>query len=417
MNAEIIAIGSEMLTPHRQDTNSLFLTQHLNDLGVTVAFKTIVGDSFEHLTSAISLALRRADIVLLSGGLGPTEDDLTREAAARALHLRLRRSETILEGLRERFRKRGYEMSDNNARQADVLDGATVLANANGSAPGQYLTPEVDGAQKILILLPGPPNELKHLFKHEALPLLAATVPPLHIATRHLRISLLPESQVDARTAPIYRQFPDVETTILAGRGEIHLHFTTTKASAEEARARVDELADLIHGELGDDIYSSNGESLEEVVLLMLGMRNLTLTCAESLTGGLLAQRITAVQNASRAFLGGAIVYTPDMKTRFADVPKHLLETKGSVCPEVAGLLAQGICRFTNSSLGIALTGIAGPPMTEGPDKDKPVGLVYIGLSDGHTTSVKELRLNGDRERIRLWASQHALDILRRHVM
>lgn len=416
MLAEIIAVGSEMLTPNRQDTNSLFLTAGLNDLGVSVAFKTIVGDNRQHLTSAIRHALRRADIVLLSGGLGPTEDDLTRECTADALGIALHRDPATLLALQERFTARHMAMPPNNQKQAELLDGATLLPNRNGSAPGQWLDIIVEGFRKILILLPGPPKELKPLFESECKPRLAAILPPRHLAKRVLRMALIPESQVDARTAPIYQRFPDVETTILAGSGEIQLHFLCAKPSLAEARDRVEEVADLVAREMGDDIFSSNGEALEEVVLLMLGVRDLKLSTAESCTGGLLSERLTRVVNASRSFHGGAVVYASEQKTNLCGVPWDLIEEKGAVSEEVARALAEGIRQATGTSLGLSITGIAGPPVSEGPDKGKPVGLVYIGLADGHDTQVKQIDVPGDRERVRLWATQHALEMLRRYL-
>jgi nicotinamide-nucleotide amidase len=425
MIAEIIAAGSEMLTPFRQDTNSLFLTAELNDLGVQVAFKTIVGDNIEHLTGAARIALGRADIVIFSGGLGPTEDDLTREAAAAALGLELRRDSEILTGMYKRFAARRMSMPPNNAKQADVLVGAEVLPNRNGSAPGQYLDQVVARHRKIVILLPGPPKELKPLFEQECRPRLKASLPPRFLAKRMLRMALIPESQVDARTAPIYQQYPDVETTILAGSAEIQLHFFCAKATEAEAQDRLDEVVERIAQEMGDAIFSFEGESLEEVVLLMLGLRHLTLAAAESCTGGLLAERLTAVPGSSRYFLGGAVVYADRLKTTFADVPAELVRTHGPVSEPVAYAMAEGIRLRTCASVGIGITGIAGPGGgAPGPDADKPIGLVYIGISFAGTprsgapqTKVVEVNISGDRERIRFWASQHALELLRRSLI
>lgn len=423
MIAEIIAVGSEMLTPFRQDTNSLYLTAGLNDLGVSVAFKTIIGDSITHLTNAARIAIARADIVVFSGGLGPTEDDLTREAAAAALGLELHRNPAIITNLYKRYAARKLVMPPNNAKQADILDGAIMLANQNGSAPGQYLDTTVIGSdgkahRKIVILLPGPPGELKPLFDTQCKPRLAETLPPRHLAKRMLRMALIPESQVDARTAPIYQQYADVETTILAGSAEIQLHFLCAKPTLAEAQARVDELTEKIEHEMDDAIFSSNGESLEEVVLLHLGMRHLSLAAAESCTGGLLAQRLTAIPGSSRYFLGGAVVYSDTLKTTFAGTPADLIATHGPVSPEVARSLAEGIRARTEASLGIAITGIAGPgPGEPGPDADKPIGLVYVALADAEGTQVKEFNLTGDRERIRWWATQQALELIRRHLL
>ena len=419
MIAEIIAAGSEMLTPFRQDTNSLWLTERLNELGVQVAFKTIVGDNLEHLTGAARIAVGRADVVVFSGGLGPTEDDLTREAVGAALGLELRRENEILTELYKRAAARRIPMPENNAKQADVLDGAEVLRNPNGSAPGQYIDTVVGRHRKILILLPGPPKELKAMYEVSCQPRLAATLPERHMATRMLRMALLPESQVDTKVAPIYKRYKDVETTILAGSAEIQLHFMCAKATEAEARTRVDELAEAIEHRMGEAVFSSHGESLEEVVLLMLGLRHMTLAAAESCTGGLLAERLTAVPGSSRYFLGGAVVYADSLKTEFADVPEEMVRTEGPVSEPVARALAEGIRKRTGATVGVAITGIAGPgPGAPGPDAEKPIGLVYVGVSfAGAKAKVVELRLMGDRERIRWWASQHALEMLRRGLL
>jgi nicotinamide-nucleotide amidase len=421
MIAEIIAAGSEMLTPFRQDTNSLYLTAQLNELGVSVAFKTIVGDNLEDLTGAARIALGRADIVIFSGGLGPTQDDRTREAAAAALGVGLRRDAQIVTAMYKRFAERRMSMPENNARQADVIEGAEVMPNPNGSAPGQYIDTVVGRHRKIVVLLPGPPKELEPMYQAECRPRLAATLPERHMARRMLRMALTRESEVDARTAPIYTTFKDVETTILAGAAEIQLHFVCSKPTEAEAQARVDELAEKIEQEMGEEVFSSHGESLEEVVLLMLGLRHMTLAAAESCTGGLLAQRLTAVAGSSRYFLGGAVVYADRLKTIFADVPEELVRSEGPVSEPVARAMAEGIRRRTGASVGVGITGIAGPgPGAPGPDAGKPIGLVYIaisyaGLSGG--TSVTELNISGDRERVRWFASQHALQLVRQSLM
>lgn len=411
MNAEIIAIGSEMLTPHRQDTNSLYLTERLNDLGVEVRFKCIVGDDRDGLVAATKLGMRRCDIILLIGGLGPTEDDLTREAVAEALGLTLQRDPEIIRKLEERFAKRGYKFSPNNAKQADVISSATVLPNANGTAPGQWISGRYDSNERIVILLPGPPNELKAMFEEQCIPRLRERVPPLHIATRLLRIALMPESQVDARVAPIYKMYSDVQTTILAGSGEIQLHFRTRATSPEAAEARVEELAEKVENELGDAIFSRKGESIEQIVSYLLQMRGLTLAVAESCTGGLLAQRITSLSGSSRYFLGGAVVYSNPLKTQFANVPKGLIDKHGAVSREVAASMAEGIRKRCVSSYGIGITGVAGPT---GGTEQKPVGLVYVALAGEEGTQVVERNFAGDRKRIRWFASQQALEMMRR---
>lgn len=414
MNAEIIAVGSELLTPFRQDTNSLYLTEKLNQLGVNVIFKTIVGDSRKHLTQAASLALGRAEVVILMGGLGPTEDDLTREAVAEALGLELRRDPEILACLEQRFASRNMKMSPNNAKQADVIAGATVLPNGNGTAPGQWISGRYEGRERIILLLPGPPHELKALFDQQCMERLRGKLPPRSIATRVIKVAMMAESQCDARIAPIYKQFADVETTILAGAGEIQIHLKTQAASSDEAQARVDQLAEQIEEELGESVFSDNGDSLEQIVGYFLQMRNATLAVAESCTGGLLSERITSVSGSSRYFLGGAVVYSSGLKTGSADVGADLIQKHGAVSREVAAALAEGIRKRCGATFGIGITGIAGPT---GGSAEKPVGLVFHGLASENQTEVVERNFPGDRKRIRWFATQQALDMVRRKLM
>ena len=411
MNAEIIAVGSELLTPYRQDTNSLFLTERLNQLGVDVTFKTIVGDRLPHLTQTAKLAITRSDIVIFVGGLGPTEDDLTREAVARALELGLERDPEVLKRLEQRFAARKYVMTPNNAKQADVIAGAIVLPNSNGTAPGQWISGKYDGHDKFILLLPGPPHELKALFDQQCLERLRAKLPRVHIATRELKITGLGESQVDARVAPIYKRYSDVETTILAGAGEIQLHLKTRSHSLEAAQERVDELAGKIEEEMGDLVFSDNGDPMERIVGYFLEMRGATLAVAESCTAGLIAERITSVSGSSRYFLGGAVVYSNALKTAFADVPPELIQKHGAVSSEVAGALANGIRQRCGSTFGLGVTGVAGPT---GGTPEKPVGLVFHGLATEDGTEVVERNFPGDRKRIRWFASQQALDMVRR---
>jgi nicotinamide-nucleotide amidase len=414
VNAEIIAVGSELLTPFRMDTNSLYLTEQINQLGVEVVFKCVVGDDLKRLVAAAQHALFRSEIVIFSGGLGPTEDDLTREAVAEALGVSLRRDEEVLAGIEQRFAARGWKMSPNNAKQADVLEGATVLPNANGTAPGQWLSGKFDGRERIVILLPGPPHELKALFEAECRERLRSKLPRAFLATRVLKVAMLGESAVDARVAPIYKRFADVRTTILAGAGEIQLHFKSRSESMEAAQTRVDEAADAVEEELDDAVYSRNGESLEQIVGYWLQMRNATLAVAESCTGGLLGERITSVGGSSRYFAGGAIVYSNAVKTELAGVPTDMIERHGAVSREVAAALAEGIRYRCEATLGIGITGVAGP---SGGTPEKPVGLVFHALASDSGTEIIERNFPGDRQRIRWFATTLALDMVRKKLM
>lgn len=414
MNAEIIAVGSELLTPYRMDTNSLYLTEQLNLLGVEVIFKSVVGDSVRRLVAAAQHALFRSDIVIFSGGLGPTEDDLTREAVAEALGCSLHQDEEVLRAIELRFATHGWKMAANNVRQADILAGATVLPNANGTAPGQWIAGQFDGRERIVVLLPGPPHELKALYESEVRERLLAKVPVAFLATRTLKIAMMGESLVDARVSPIYKRYTDVETTILAGAGEIELHFKTRAATLAAAQERVDEVAGLIEDELDDAVYSRDGQSLEQIVGYWLQMRGATVAVAESCTGGLLAERITSVSGSSRYFVGGAVVYSNHLKTELAGVPTEMIERHGAVSREVAAALAEGIRYRCESTLGVGITGVAGPA---GGTPEKPVGLVFHAVAGDRGTEVIERHFAGDRKRIRRFASTMALDMVRKKLM
>jgi nicotinamide-nucleotide amidase len=414
MKSEIVAVGSEMLTPFRQDTNSLYLTEKLNEIGVTVAFKTVVGDRLKDLVRVIRTALERTDILILMGGLGPTEDDLTREAVAEALSLNLRRDGSLVAALHARAAAWRISMPQNNLKQADVIDSAVVLPNQNGSAPGQWIDTVYSSYRKLVILLPGPPHECRSLFDSECLPLLRESIPLRHIARRTLRAAMIPESQADKLLAPIYTTYPDVETTILAHAGDIQLMLICGKPAQEAAQQRVDELAGRLEEALGDWMYSSDGESLEQIVLYYLGLRQVTLAVAESCTGGMVAQRITSVPGSSRSFIGGAVVYSDELKIAMAGVPADLIEKHGAVSEEVAQALAEGIRQRTGATVGVGVTGIAGPA---GGTEKKPVGLVYVAVSDAQKTEVVSRTFHGDRQRVREYTSQLALDMVRHRLM
>jgi nicotinamide-nucleotide amidase len=413
MNAEIIAIGSEMLTPWRQDTNSLYLTERLNQLGVGVAFKTIVGDRPKHLVDAIRIALGRADIIAISGGLGPTEDDLTREAVAEALKIGIKRNHELIAQLYARAAQRRVTISRNNEKQADVIEGAEILENHNGTAPGQWLDTVYGQHRKLVLVLPGPPSELKPMVDEQCVPRLREALPKRFIATRVLKAALLGESQADARIAPLYKQFTDVETTILAHLGDIQVNLICSKPALDLAQARVDLLASKIEEELDDFLYSSQGETLEQIVLYYLEMKGASLSVAESCTGGMVSERLTSIAGSSRSFVGGAVVYSNELKIELAGVAPSVIERHGAISKETAVALAEGIRERCDTTLGVGVTGNAGPSAAE----DKPVGLVYIGVSDGKHTDVVEKHFTGDRHKIRAYAAQTALDLVRRKLM
>ena len=412
MRAEIIAVGSELLTPYRLDTNSLFLTSALNELGIRVVHKAVVGDSPDEMRSSFKHALDRAELIVSSGGLGPTDDDRTRQTVAELLGRKLNTDEAVLRHIKERFARfrPGRVMPEINARQALVPEGATVLPNPNGTAPGLWL--EANG--HLVILLPGVPNELRGLFETQVKPRLARIGEKLRLYTRALRITGLPESEVETRVAPLYALYPNTETTILASPPGIELHPSVWSDDPMKAEKLLDEITDRMALALGEHLYSMHGESLEEVVGRILTENGATVAVAESCTGGLLSERLTNVPGSSVYFLGGVVCYSNELKSRLVDVPPLMIESKGAVSPDVALALAEGVRKLTGARLGLGVTGIAGPG---GGTPEKPVGLVYIGLADERGPRQKEFRFIGDRDRIRLFASQAALDMARRYFL
>jgi nicotinamide-nucleotide amidase len=410
MNAEIIAIGSELLTPSRVDTNSLYLTEQLNSIGIEVELKTVVGDNEHRLEQLLKEAVKRSELVIATGGLGPTEDDVTKKVVSRVIKKQLVLEQRILERIKARFRNRGLEMSANNARQAFVLDGSKILENPVGTAPGLWI--EYEGCH--ILLLPGPPRELKVVFEEACMPRLTELSGGIRLFTQVFKATGLTESKLDEMIAPIYTPYKNPATTILAGAGEIQVHLTGKGKSEEEAKKVVTEVADRIEFTLGDFIFSRGEENLEQIIGYYLMMRQMTLAVAESCTGGLVSQRLTSVPGSSNYFLCGVTCYSNASKIELAGIPPLLLEMNGAVSAEVAKGLAEGIRMKTGATIGLGITGIAGP---SGGSVQKPVGLVHIALSLNGTTEHQEHNFGGDRDRIRLWASQAALDMVRRKLI
>src|SRR3984957_11283130 len=338
MNAEIIAVGSEMLTHKRVDTNSLFITEQLNNLGIEVTAKHVIGDDLERLAGTIRRALGAVPVVVISGGLGPTEDDLTRDAVALALGRRLVFNTAINDGIEQRFRQMNRVMPEINRRQAMVIEGAHVLSNDRGTAPGQWI--EEGGA--VLMILPGPPHELKSMFTRQCLPRLQRILPPLAIRTLELRIAGMSESELDQAIAPIYKRYDNPVTTILAHNGDMQVHLRARCSTEMEAVALLAEVGLKIDAALGDRIYSRNGDPLEAVVGKQLLNLHATLAVAESATGGGLAERITSVPGSSGWFLGGFVTYTRRLKVELLGVPAEVIDRFGAVSAETAEAMALG---------------------------------------------------------------------------
>ena len=409
-DAEIIAVGSELLTPDRIDTNSLWLTAQLNELGVEVRRKVVVGDDRELLAAAVCQSLAAVSIVILSGGLGPTEDDITRDAVAQALGRRQVFRQDLLDALVQRFERLHRKMADNNRRQTFVIEGAEPLPNGRGTAAGQW----VESNGKVIMLLPGPPHELKAMFTGECLPRLRRKLPPQVIRTRFYRVAGMGESDLDQLISPVYKPYANPTTTILAGAGDIQIHLRARAETEPEADALLDAVGPAIEELLGDRIYSRNGASLEMVVGEQLRARHATLSVAESCSGGLLGDRITSVPGSSDYFVGGFLVYTDRMKTQLLGVTPELLAEHTAVSEECARAMAEGARIRTGSTFAVSVTGEAGPESQTG----APVGTVIIGYAGpGAEPQAKRYLLFGDRNGVRARAAQWALDELRRKLL
>ncbi len=409
--AEIIAIGTELLTPERVDTNSLLVTEQLNLLGVEVTRKQIIGDDRARLTEAIERAIERSHIVVLIGGLGPTEDDVTRDAAAAALHRKLTLSVEQESVLIQRFRQFNRPMAKNNLRQAYLLDGAEVLPNPNGTAPGQFISTD----RGAVALLPGPPRELKPMLIEQLVPKLRYIVPPQIIRVRSFRVTGIGESDLDSLIAPVYSKYSNPVTTVLSSPGDLFVHLRATGQNVEQVDELLREVGNPIAEILEDRAYTEDAnETLDMVVGRLLRKSHATVAVAESCTGGLLAARLTDQPGCSDYFQAGYVTYTEEQKSSVLNVPEALIHAHTAVSEPVAAAMAQGARAKARSTYALSVTGFAGP--TGGTDFD-PIGTVYIGLAGPHPTTVVRIRYGGDRYRTRTMAAQGALDVLRKHLL
>ena len=409
-SAEIIAIGSELLTPERTDTNSLWLTEKLNEIGVEVKLKTIVGDDEARLEETIRDALKRSDIVIMTGGLGPTEDDVTRQVSARAIGRELVYHKDIEERLRERFQNWGRQMPEINKRQAYAIEGAEILPNPNGSACGMSV--ETDG--KVLAIFPGPPREMQPMFTEHVLPKLRTLSGGVLVRRRILRVSGIGESAIDEAIAPIYREYEDVQTSILFSKSEVEIHLSASSTDEAKAISTLDELANKISDKIGIAVFATNGETMEQVICKLLTERGETVSTAESCTGGLIARRLTELQGSSKFFMEGAVTYSNDAKVRTLNVRQETLDKFGAVSSETAEEMARGMRERATTDYAISVTGVAGP---DGGSEDKPVGTVWFGLADRDGVKTVKVVFPGDRYLIRWRSSQAGLDLLRRRLL
>ncbi len=411
-SAEIVAVGSELLGTTRLDTNSLFLAGRLAALGIELRAKHVVGDDRTRLAAIFTAALGHADLILLTGGLGPTDDDLTREVVAAALGLEMAEDPAIVARIEERFARRGLRMPAVNRRQAMVPAGADSLDNPNGTAPGLFI--ERDG--KVIVLLPGPPRELQPMVDGLCEGRLLAYAGEERLFKEVLFVAGRGESHVEEIAQPLYSRWltepAPIETTILAMPGQVELHLTHRARDAAAGARRVRAARDELAGALGADVFSVDGRSMEEVVGGLLAGRGFTISAAESCTGGLILSRLTDVPGSSAYVLGGAVVYSNDLKTTLAGVAAEAIATHGAVSEVVAVALADGIRARTGASLALGVTGIAGPG---GGSAAKPVGTVAIALTGrDFPARVRLFSFFGGRPQVKFQASQAALDMVRR---
>lgn len=411
MGSEILTVGTELLLGQIVDTNASWIAQRLAEAGIDVFYKSTVGDNWGRIEAAIRLALGRADVLLITGGLGPTEDDLTRDVLAHVLQRPLHLDPTVLEAIQRRFAIRRTPMADNNRKQAMVPEGAEVLHNPRGTAPGLFI--RHDG--RVVACMPGVPGEMKPMLLEQVIPRIRDTLGlRSRIVSRVLKTCGISESMVDQRIGDYFRDMRNPTIGVLAHAGEIHIRLTCKGEDDAEIARMLDELEGKIRERLGHRIFGCDGDRMEALVGALLRQRGATLAVAESCTGGLIANRLTDIPDSSTYFERGVVAYSEEAKRALLDVPAELLRTCGAVSPEVARAMADGVRRRSGTTFGLSTTGIAGP---SGGTPEKPVGLVYIGLAWEGGSLAREERLIGERTLIKYRAAQMALETLRRHLL
>lgn len=412
--AAIVAVGSELLAPGKRDTNSEFLAERLSELGVTICFKATVGDDPDQIAQSVSQALLHSRFVFLTGGLGPTSDDVTRAGVARALDLDLVLDDSVLRQIEARFRARGRSMPSVNERQAMRLVGSEVLPNAIGTAPGLWVAAAGSPQPKYVVLLPGPPKEMQRLFEDSVVARLEGVAPGKVYLRHSLRVVGLFESAIEEKIGELYRDCANPVTAVLASRGQVEIRLTACAASTQEATDLNETLAAAIRERLGRNVFTESDQTLEQVVGELLTTAGRTLSVAESLTGGLVMHRLTAVSGSSRYFAEGVVTYSNESKSERLGVDPTLIASKGAVSDDVARTMAHGVRKRSGADMGLALTGIAGPG---GATPTKPVGLVYVALDGPSGMLSQRHQFPGDREQVKRFSSQAALDLVRRNLL
>ncbi|HYF82959.1 MAG TPA: competence/damage-inducible protein A [Clostridia bacterium] len=409
MKCEIVAVGTELLLGNIVNTNAQYLSQKLADLGIDVFYHVAVGDNLQRLSDTIKSSLERADLVITSGGLGPTVDDLTKEGVADALGLKLLPDEASIKKIESMFKAMERPMTENNLKQGNIPEGAAILENDNGTAPGVLI--EKNG--KIVIMLPGPPKELYPMFEDKVLPYLKTKVHST-IKSRMLRIIGIGESAAEDMLKEIFKTQTNPTIAPYAKDGEVHLRITAKTDASEEADRLIDQMEERVRAILGEAIYGYDDESLEDVVMNLLIENSATLSLAESCTGGLIASRLTDVPGASASLMCGVVSYSNEAKIKILGVKEDTIKNYGAVSSQTAEEMAAGVKRINATDIGLSITGIAGP---DGGSKEKPVGLCYVGIAIGDTVKAHKFLFNGNRKRIKWNSSSRALDLLRKELL
>jgi competence/damage-inducible protein CinA-like protein len=410
MRGEVISVGNEILLGDIANSNARWISEQLARAGVEVRHQQVVGDDVAAIADAFRLALSRADVVISTGGLGPTGDDITREGLAEAVGVKLERRAEIEDFLRERFRRMGREMPESNLRQADVPEGARYVLPERGTAPGLML--EVEGGKRVCVV-PGVPAEMREMMEGALLPELARLTGGRTIMSRTLRSVGVAEAKVWELLQDLFEELDNPTMAFLPAEGEVRVRLTATAGSVEEAERLIAPVAEKVRRRLGDAVFGEDEDSLEEVVGRLLGDRGLWLACAESLTGGELSARITGVPDASKHFAGSAVCYSPEAKRDVLGVSKETIDGPGTVSEECAREMARGARRLFGTDVAVSLTGVAGPEPLEG----KQPGTLWIGLATADAEEAITLNVPGDRAQVRRWAEQAALNLLRRYLL
>ncbi len=408
MKAEILAVGTELLMGQIVNTNAQYLSSKLPDVGISVYYHSVVGDNPERLRESLELALKRCDVVITTGGLGPTQDDLTKETISEVCGRRLVLHQESLDAIRAFFKKIGREMTHNNEKQAYMPENCTILKNNNGTAPGCI----IEQGGKVIVMLPGPPSEMKPMFDDSVFPYFRERS-SYTIESKFLRVFGIGESAMETKILDLIEGQTNPTIATYAKEGEVTIRVSARVEQGKDAEKLLGPVIEEIRKRTGDSLYSEEDRTLDQVAAELLSGHKLTLATAESCTGGLISQMLTNIPGISSVFMGGAVTYSNDAKEEYLGVRRDTLLQYGAVSRQTAAEMAAGVRSRLKTDIGVAVTGIAGP---DGGTPDKPVGLVYIGLSSVKGTVTKELRLLGNRKRIRTITALHVFDMIRRHV-